>query len=564
MKKQFLLVIILIAFSFSAAAGRIAAFPGAEGGGKYTSGGRGGSIYYVTNLSDENTGDVSTHEGSLRWCINQSGPRTIIFKVSGIIYLNSNLNIRNGDVTIAGQTAPGDGICLANWSTVVGADNVIIRYMRFRPGGTVENDGIDALWGRYNKNVIIDHCSMSWSVDECSSFYSNENFTMQWCLLAQSLTSSGHSKGTHGYGGIWGGENASFHHNMLVDHDSRNPRFNGWKRSGLGYNTSIDEERLDYRNNVLYNWGSNSCYGGEGGHYNMVNNYYEPGPATKSDTRLVQMDVDKNSGGILSEDETHGVYYIKGNYFYGNSSITNDNTKGILNKTHLSLSKCLTNEPFACYDIPLHTALNAYDKVLEYAGASLVRDRVDSVVVSDTRNHTYSYVGSKTGYKGLIDTIADCGGYPEYKSAEYPVDSNNDGIPDDYNDIIGFDPSENDINDTNAFGYTYLECYLNAIVAGITSSEYTDTITSVVSVPEVPYDNGISICYNGKEKLAVSSGTGILQMSVYSLTGILVKSYNAGEVSSYCINLSDLPRGINILVVYLKNGNSIKRKILCK
>ncbi|MDR2627884.1 MAG: pectate lyase, partial [Dysgonamonadaceae bacterium] len=198
--------------------GRIPAFDGAEGGGMYADGGRGGRVLYVTSLEDTGA------EGTQRWAVKQKYRRMILFKVSGVIFLQSRLSVTSGNVTIAGQTAPGDGICIANHGVTVKADNVIVRYLRFRMGDRAKNND-DALGGVRRRRIIIDHCSVSWSVDECASFYANVDFTMQWCLITESLRRSAHDKGSHGYGGIWGGRNASFHHNMLSCHDSRNPRF---------------------------------------------------------------------------------------------------------------------------------------------------------------------------------------------------------------------------------------------------------------------------------------------------------------------------------------------------
>ena len=242
------------------------AFPGAEGHGRYTTGGRGGKVIHVTNLNDDGN-------GSLRWALSQSGAKTIVFDVSGYIDLKSQLNV-SSNTTIAGQTAPGDGITLRYYTLYFGkCDNVIVRFIRSRRSQVKDvNDGADATWGRNRKNIILDHCSFSWSIDEVASFYDNRNFTMQWCNITEGLN-AGHTKGDHSYGGIWGGKNASFHHNFISHVNNRAPRFNGARYNWNGYDTnlyenSIQAERVDFRNCVMYNWGSgNGCYGGPGGGY---------------------------------------------------------------------------------------------------------------------------------------------------------------------------------------------------------------------------------------------------------------------------------------------------------
>lgn len=243
------------------------AFPGAEGFGMYTTGGRGGKVLHVTTLED--TGK----EGSLRWALNQSGKKTIVFDVSGTINLKSALNV-TGNTTLAGQTAPGDGVCIAGWPVTIKGDNVIMRYLRFRLGNeNVAHHEGDGLGGMDRKDLIVDHCSVSWSIDECLSVYGSKNITVQWCIADQSLVNAGHSKGKHGYGGNWGGSGASYHHNLMAHHTSRVPRL------GPRQGTQLDE-RMDLRNNVFYNWAGEGCYGGEGMNVNIVNNYYKPGPAT--------------------------------------------------------------------------------------------------------------------------------------------------------------------------------------------------------------------------------------------------------------------------------------------
>ena len=461
--------------------GILRAFPGAEGGGMYTTGGRGGKVYHVTNLNDSG-------EGSLRWAVEQSGARTIVFDVAGTIALKSTLNIRRGDLTIAGQTAPGDGICLKNYSVQLNADNVIIRYLRFRMGDEAKQEN-DAIWGRYYSNIIIDHCSMSWSTDECASFYANRNFTMQWCLLGESLRASVHDKGNHGYGGIWGGRNASFHHNLLTCHSSRNPRFDHPQIYESG-NLKTHRGNVDYRNNVVYNWGDNSTYGGEDGWYNMVGNYYKPGPASKQRNYFI------DANGYYSSGKNQYNYprlYLEGNYHAGSyaSALNEDNWQGVywhdgMNSgdpegAHLTSPLSIRKDDTQrCYT-STHTASEAFEQVLAYVGAVLSRDAVDERLTGDARSGKATITDGGNGSKnGIIDTQSAVGGWPTLSATAEQVeraalDSDKDGIPDYYETLLGLNAA--DAADASACTldpqgiYPNLEVYLHYLVKEITLAQ---------------------------------------------------------------------------------------------
>lgn len=468
--------------------GVIRAFPGAEGGGMYVTGGRGGKVYHVTKLDDD--GSV----GTLRHAISQSGARIIVFDVCGTIRLTKTLEIKNDNLTIAGQTAPGDGICLRDHSVQVKADNVIIRYMRFRMGD-VAKDEDDAIWGRYNENLILDHCTMSWSTDECASFYANRNFTMQWCLLSESLRNSIHGKGKHGYGGLWGGRNASFHHNMLADHDSRNARID---HPGIYVNGSTDYRpthrgNVDLRNNVIYNWGDNSTYGGEDGSYNLVGNYYKPGPASKQRKYFVDaywynssFDMGSAYPRIYMEDNYHAGSYasaLNSDNWNGGVSYHNQSQYGENPSTeagHLTAPLSIkADDATTCYTTT-HPVADAYERVLSYVGASLRRDAVDTRVISDARTGTASCTGSNGSTGGLIDTQDDAGGWPvltatDEEIARAATDTDGDGIPDYYEELLGLDKS--DASDAAAKTldpqglYSNLEVYLHYLVKDITAAQ---------------------------------------------------------------------------------------------
>ncbi|RRN77640.1 pectate lyase [Pseudoxanthomonas sp. SGD-10] len=443
------------------------AFPGAEGYGKNTTGGRGGRVIKVTNLNDSGP-------GSLRAAVEASGKRIIVFEVSGNIKLNSRLQINNGDVTIAGQTAPGDGICIQDHEVNISASNVIIRFMRFRLGDTnVATIESDAIWGRQRENIILDHCSMSWSIDEVASFYHNKNFTMQWCIISESMNNSGHSKGNHGYGGLWGGAPATFHHNLLAHHTSRNPRFDGGKRPGTGI-SPYGTDKVDYRNNVIYNWTGNSAYGGENGEYNIVNNYYKAGPATTTNNRKMRI-VEVSRENNAEYAPGYGKFYITGNYVHGYSGVTADNWSGggVALTSGLTQSMVQRTTPFPSSAIPEHTAEQAYNAVLAYGGASLKRDAVDARIIKEVKEGTYTHKGSKTGLLGIIDTQKDVGGWPFLNTANAPVDSDGDGMPDNWEIANKLDPNKANANGRDlSTAYDNIEVYINSIVKDITENQY--------------------------------------------------------------------------------------------
>ncbi|MCU0377299.1 MAG: pectate lyase [Bacteroidales bacterium] len=428
---------------------QVPAFPGAEGYGRYTSGGRGGEVYIVTNLKDSVN---KPPEGSLRWALNKPGPKTIVFAVSGTIELKRGLDITKGDVTIAGQTAPGDGICIKNFTVSVEADNVIIRYIRFRCGiGSVAGDPSDAITGIGNRNIIIDHCSMSWSVDEAASFYNNENFTMQWCIVSESLYAAGHPKGEHGYGGIWGGEGASFHHNLLASHTSRNPRF-----CGARYHPETREtEIVDFRNNIIFNWGFNSSYGGEMGQQNMINNYYKAGPATKKQVRYR----------IVDPSDSLGKWYIRGNYMEGSREVTADNWNGGVQGDFAESDNIRSEQPFPFAPVKTEKARKAYKLVLKNAGAILPRrDPLDERIISEVISGKCAYGDSYGEGTGIIDSQEGAGGWPELKTYNELPDRDKDGMPDFWEVKKGLDPDNpDDRNKTSRSGYTMLEEYINGI-----------------------------------------------------------------------------------------------------
>ncbi len=419
---------------------RAPAFPGAEGFGKYSIGGRGGKVYEVTNLNDSGPGSFGA-------ACEANEPRTVVFRVSGTIPLEKEMKLRNPYLTIAGQTAPGDGICVKNYQFNFDTQHMIIRYMRFRPGDEKhkEQDG----FGGGGDHIMVDHCSVSWGIDETLSINKASNLSVQWCLVSESLTKSLHKKGSHGYGGLWGGPGGSFHHNVLAHHSSRNPRASGNADSGL----------LDFRNNVIYNWGFNSAYGGELWPRNWINNYYKFGPATSEEVRHR----------IFLQKDPRGKMYLDGNYMWGCPEVTRDNWKGVdFAPDGEATEKTLrVDAPYIVAPVKTQSAERAYRKVLKEVGCSLHRDSVDERVVKEIRTGTATYGETYGGGgKGLIDSQSAVGGWPELRSLPAPVDTDHDGMPDAWERKHGLNPNDpaDGAEIAGGEGYTNLEIFLNSLV----------------------------------------------------------------------------------------------------
>ncbi|NLW55109.1 MAG: pectate lyase [Firmicutes bacterium] len=416
----------------------VPAFPGAEGFGAYTVGGRGGEVYIVTTLEDQGP-------GSLREALTATGPRTVVFAVSGTIYLKAPIRVTNPYLTIAGQTAPGDGICLAGHTLSIETHDVILRYLRFRPG---DHAGVetDALSVRGGSHVIIDHCSFSWSTDSLLDLTVGSGLnTVQWCLLSEALNRSWHSKGAHSYAAGWDGSGAggsSYHHNLLATCDSRMPRIDKYAR--------MPRVLVDVRNNIIYNWGNNSAYGGEFADMNWVNNYYKPGPATASRVR----------SRLFESDSKANKMYLSGNYLEGSPRVTADNWRGIHFRSG-SIKTLRVDNPFKVAPVRTEPAEVAYRRVLAGAGAVLPkRDPVDERIIRDV----------EAGTGRLIDSQEEVGGWPELRTYNVPVDSDRDGMPDWWEEAHGLNPGDpEDRNRVNSEGYTYLEVYLHSLTQGALS-----------------------------------------------------------------------------------------------
>lgn len=427
------------------------AFPSAQGYGAFTSGGRSGVVYHVRTLEDNDK------LGSLRYAINQKGPRTIVFDVSGIIELKSPLVIKNNDLTIAGQTAPGDGICIKDFPVIVDADNIIIRFMRFRLGD--KTDG-SSLIVKNRHDIIIDHCSMSWASQDNVALYENLKMTMQWCIISEALNKGLRSQGL---GATLGGYSASYHHNLFASNRDSNPTF--YKST---HTNKLYLETIDFRNNVLYNWGTSSINGSDSGTYNIVNNYYKFGPATQIASRSQIIEIPSVT--------KSGIVYVSGNYVHTNPLQTNDNWMGVYpNMDYIKTSKnpVLTRAEFGHEPVLTQSAARAYKNVLQFAGASDKRDFIDNRIALAVE----TYISGTANSKGLITSPNEVEGYPEYRSDVPLVDSDGDGIPDDWEFNHNLNPYDGgDGKSMTKSGYTNLEIYLNGLVEDLVKRQNSNAL----------------------------------------------------------------------------------------
>lgn len=523
------------------------AFPTAEGFGANASGGRGGKVVEVTNLEDDGT---TPPEGSFRWALQQykEYPLTVVFRVSGIIELKAELRCKRDNYTIAGQTAPGDGICIkGNKVNFGGSNNLIIRHLRFRVGVLPNASGKGSIGIENASNFILDHCTFGWSGEENMTIYDNKNTTIQWCIIHEGLYYSTHDKGSRGYGTQWGGMSATYHHNLLAHNHNRSPRFNGARSNDI-------DVLIDYVNNVNYNWGKeNSCYGGdiqkETHRANMVNNYYKPGPARPSNKNSYF--VQSSYGGIAGKT---AVWWMSGNVMLGNSNLTSNNYSGLDRSKYAAEYRddMIASEHFEVpYPVNTETAENAYTSVLAAAGA-FPRDVVDTRIVEEVRTGTASGSGNFGTKLGIIDDPDAVGGYPIYNSTEAPLDSDHDGMPDEWEIKNGLNPNDpEDGNKLTASGYTALEVYLNGLVNEVIELDF-DT-----SINHDAFDNNISV-YAQNNILNIITPKSISEVRIYDTVGRLriVENVKMDE-----INISNLSAGVYIVEVNSAEGYKHVTKI---
>ncbi len=549
------------------------AFPTAEGFGKLATGGRGGNVVTVTNLQDNEEGTI---EGSLRWAFNQYNSNfTIVFAVSGNIELVAPLKVNKKNFTVAGQTAPGDGICITKNKVNFGSSsNFILRHIRFRIGQTDVNGNLLAenSFGAENcENFIIDHCTFGWSVEENMNTFDDHFHTVQWCIVHEGLYNAGHPKGVRGYGCQWGGSSVTYHHNLLANNKSRSPRFNGSRGGTVGQDLSV---YLEFINNVNYNWGSSgACYGGENtsenskfkGHEgNFINNYYKPGPATPEGNRyFFNQSLQREGATSLGPSKWH----FSGNIMDGNEKVTEDNWKGFKNNTSYNINDIKVDTIIQTtgdhdqkkyhYDWNVYTyknyetAAEAYESVLAGAGA-WPRDLIDARIVRSVREGNAPY-----GNKGIIDFPSQAEGLIAHDTFDMVVDKDADGMDDAWELVNNLNP--NDPADRNAateLGYTALEVYLNSLVGENIKHDF-----SSVGIETIRKEYGLQLANTVVEdEIRIISDEEPAGAYIYTLNGTKIRSEKMDGACS--LNVSGLASGYYMIAVYMKDGNAKVAKFL--
>lgn len=434
MKRYGLSVIAAIVFTASIIEAQQLAFPGAEGYGQFAQGGRGGKVLFVTNLNDSGP-------GSLRAAIDAEFPRIVIFNVSGTIVLQSDLRIIHPRITIAGQTAPGDGICLRNYPLIISANDAAVRYLRVRLGDEAGRK-VDGIGVRDAENVIVDHCSVSWTLDEAiNTYHGTKNITIQWSLISESLHNSKVRKG-HGFAASLGGINTSYHHNLFANNAGRNP-------SIAGGNMKDPSINLDFRNNVIFNW-QHRTLDGRPHSINVVNNFYKAGPASREGLKVVKIQ--------SLHDGTFGKWYIHGNVLEDQSQSQSREGLVTIDAEHVSITSALLDAPVDFAPVTTQVPEEAYKDVVRFAGAILPkRDTLDARIIREVQS------GKTTFGNGIISSQTDVGGWPKLQSAEPKPDTDADGMPDAWEQRFSpnHDLSLQSTGDLDRDGYTNVEEYLN-------------------------------------------------------------------------------------------------------
>ena len=555
------------------------AFPGAEGWGRFATGGRttdpaiGSKVYYVTSLDDYLSSEEPI-EGTLRWALTTGDdtPRTILFKVGGTINLKERLKCPRPNVTIAGQSAPGGGICISGANIYIHSKNFIVRYIRFR-AGDLSGSNYSALGIENTENIIIDHCSFSWSMEENVTMYDNKYTTMQWCILSEPLYVSKHDKGARGYGAQWGGEHSTFHHNLFAHCVGRTPLVNGARdKSASGHDAFVDTEII---NNVHFNWGNKGAlYGGqlhsivEGAYSrtNLINNYYKPGPATPSGTHyFFNQSLQRDGATSLGPSKWH----FSGNIMEGDDAVTADNWKGFKNSTSYSIDDIKVDTIIQTsgdhdhqkyhYDWDTYTyknyetAAEAYESVLAAVGA-WPRDLIDTRIVKSVREGLAPY-----GNHGIIDLPSQAEGPLAYDTFDRVVDSDGDGMDDAWELANGLSPADPaDGNSLTELGYTALEVYLNSLVGENIKHDF-----STVGIQSEHADQRLELASTiVTEELEILCDEDLDGAYIYTINGtrIMGVKIEGGKT----LSVSGLESGYYIIAVYTKAGDAKIAKFLKK